>query len=98
MDDQNNNPGGTAPSEPAAQPVTEQPASDMPTAMPSEQAPAPAEQKCMTCGNAASAGNCSTCGMGEVNCTCTPSSGQGGPTPGEPTPPVGEQSGGIPAV
>lgn len=87
MDDQNNNPGGTAPSEPTTPPMAGQPTSDMPT-----------EQKCVTCGNVASGGSCVTCGMGEVNCTCAPSSGQGGPTQGEPTPPVGEQSGGIPAV
>ncbi len=74
MDDNQNGNQGGTP------PVTE-PASTEPTQQ---------EQKCVTCGNAASAGNCVACGQGEVSCTCTPAQGGQGPT----TPPEGGEMGG----
>lgn len=88
MDDQNNNPGGGAPSEPAApapEPQTAEPAS-MPAEPVAEPAPqsAPAadqpqaEQQCTTCGNAASGGNCVACAQGEANCTCPPAAPSAG--------------------
>ncbi len=93
MDDQNNNPGGTTPSEPAApmaEPSTPEPTMP-PTEEPPTQTPPQSEQKCVTCGNAASGGNCVTCGQGEISCTCQPV--QGGPSS-----PMGEQSGNAPTV
>lgn len=90
MDDQNNNPGGTVPSEPttpAAEPTTPEPAPTVP-------GPAPVtEQKCLTCGNTASDGNCVVCGQGETACTCPPPSG-----PGAPPSPVGEPSPSAPVI
>lgn len=78
MDDQNSQGGGA-------------PAGDQPAAPPVEQ---PVQQKCVTCGNAASGGNCVACGLGEVTCTCTPAGGeQGGAPSGEPS----GQPGGEPA-
>lgn len=84
MDDQNNNSGGTAPAEPTA-PVSE-PTSE-PTAPVSQ--PPQQEEKCMTCGNAASSGNCVPCGQGESACTCPP---------GAPSSPMGEPGGSAPVV
>lgn len=90
MDDQNNNPGGTAPSEPAASDVaapSSTPAQPEPVSEPTAVAQEPQlEQKCATCGNAASAGNCVACGLGEVTCTCQPAS------------PAGDQGTGAPVV
>lgn len=64
---------------------------DQPTAAPAE--------KCVTCGNTASGGNCVACGQGEVSCTCpqpSPEGGQGGgPAQGGPMP-GGEQPSGVP--
>ncbi|MBI2196794.1 hypothetical protein HYU45_04270 [Candidatus Daviesbacteria bacterium] len=85
MDDQNNNAGGSAPSEPAA-PVTE-PAAEpvMPAAPVTEPVQPTAEgvaqpqtqQQCATCGNTASDGNCVACAQGEANCTCPPAAPSG---------------------
>lgn len=75
MDDQNNNPGGNAPSEPTAGVPATPPAAE-PTAP--EPAPEPqpeatvAEQKCVTCKNTSNGGTCVACGQGEVTCTCQP--------------------------
>lgn len=103
MDDQNN-PGGSAPSEPtvpggmpstppAAEPAMPgmpsasepaAPAGDQGGSMPAASEPQPqpqADQKCVTCGNAASGGNCVACGQGEITCTCQPNSSQGGSAP-----------------
>lgn len=95
MDDQNNNPGGSTPSEPAA-PVAE-PSTPEPTVPPTEEPPMQtqpqSEQKCVTCGNAAAGGNCVTCGLGETACTCPPAQGSG---PG-PSAPGGEMGQGGPA-
>lgn len=90
MDDQNNNSGGTAPAEPTA-PVSEP--TPEPTAPVSQPTPQQ-EEKCMTCGNAASSGNCVPCGQGETACTCPPAQGSG---PG-PSAPGGEMGQGGPAV
>ena len=77
MDDQNN------PTNPA--PVMPEPASQgEPTSTPS----AAESQKCVTCGNSASGGNCMPCGQGEISCTCTTPTG-GAPTGGSMPPPVG---------
>lgn len=94
-DNQNNNSGnqGGAPSEPmsnmpmggadTAPESTPTPAAD-PQSMPQ---PAPQqEQKCVTCGNAASGGTCVACGQGEISCTCQPASGGMGPGPSQGTP------------
>lgn len=92
MDDQNNNPGGTTPSEP----TTPEPAPTVPEPAPVTPQP-PAEaggtEKCLTCGNATSSGNCVACGQGETACVCPPSSGQGAPPS-----PVGEPSPSAPAI
>ena len=86
MDDQNNNnPGGAAPSEPT--PMQSEPAAPV-----SEPAPQPTpqqEEKCTTCGNAASSGNCVPCGQGELACTCPPA---------VPPSPMGDQGGSAPVV
>lgn len=58
----------------------------MPTPAPVASEPQPAE-KCTTCGNSASGGNCMPCGQGEISCTCTPAGGA--PTGGSMPPPVG---------
>lgn len=88
MDDQNNNPGSGTPSEPTAAPSTpvqpeaavpDQAAQSEPAVEPAAPAAQPQEeQKCVTCGNAASGGTCSACGQGEITCTCTPTTN--GPT------------------
>ena len=85
MDDQNN-PGGNVPSEPTVQAPSEPaappaepaaPVSAMPESQPGE--------KCVTCQNAASGGNCIACGQGEVTCTCPPAAPVGGQGQAEPT-------------
>lgn len=92
--DEQNNPGGSAPSEPTASdmpstpPAAEPPvptgtptASEPASGMASPPPPQPVEQKCITCGkNAVSDGNCVGCGQGELSCTC-PLTSQGGNTP-----------------
>lgn len=65
-------------SEPAA------PAGDQGGAVPSASEPQSqpqADQKCVTCGNSASGGNCVACGQGEITCTCQPNSSQGESAP-----------------
>ena len=98
MDDQNNNnnmPGG----EPVASGTPPAPSQPEPVSEPTAPAVEPSqpqqEQKCMTCGNAASGGNCVPCGQGEASCTWPPAQG-GGPGPSAP----GEagQGGPAPAV
>lgn len=77
MDDQNNNnTGGSTPSEPATEPAA------MPAAEPVQPATEPvaqpqAGQQCTTCGNAASGGNCIACAQGETACTCPPAAPSG---------------------
>lgn len=76
-DDPNQNP--TPPTTP---PVGDQPVSE-PTPPVSEPPQGAVEEKCMTCGNTSSGGNCVACGQGQVSCTCPPASPggeQGGPT------------------
>lgn len=46
---------------------------------PMDQPAAPqAEEKCLTCGNQASGGNCVPCGQPTMSCTCTPAPSTGG--------------------
>lgn len=78
MDDQNN-PGGNAPSEPVAGAPSE-PAAPPAQPMPSNEPAAP--EKCVTCGGSGSGGVCTACGQGDISCTCqpgAPTGGQGGP-------------------
>ncbi len=78
MDDQNNNSG-----------TTPEPTQPTPMGGGSDQPAVPAEEKCTTCGNAASGGNCVPCGQNQTGCTCTPAGsapaggemGQGGTAP-----------------
>ena len=81
MDDQTNNPGGTAPSEPTT-PAPSEPVT--PPAEPAAPVAAPAaEEKCVTCGGPAAGGTCSACAQGEISCTCQPMGGPSTPS-GEP--------------
>lgn len=113
--DEQNNPGGNAPSDPTAsgmpstppavEPAVAEPAAaaepvaaagDQGGAIPSASEPQSqpqADQKCVTCGSAASGGNCVACGQGEITCTCQPNAPQGGPSS-----PAGEAGGSTPAV
>lgn len=94
MDDQNNNLGGTTPSEGATSDVPPTPTQSEPTQEPATSTSGPQpqpEQKCVTCGNAASGGSCVACGQGEITCTC-------GPAQGGPASPIGEQSPSQPVV
>ena len=105
--DEQNNPGGSAPSEPTAagipsgipstppaaepampaMPPTSEPAApadDQGGTMPSTSEPQSqpqSDQKCVTCGNAASGGSCVACGQGEISCTCQPKPPQGESAP-----------------
>ncbi len=79
MDNQNN-PGGSAPSEPVAptteptpapsEPVTTEPVTPEPIPAPMPQL-VPGE-KCVTCGGPALGGTCTACGQGEISCICQP--------------------------
>ena len=91
MDDQNNQ-GGTAPSEPTAPAAEPTPIPSEPAAPVSEPTPQSApqpEEKCMTCGNTASGGNCVPCGQGELSCSCGPAA---------PPSPMGGQGGNVPVI
>ncbi len=83
MDDQNNPTPTPNPAPVMPEPASPQGEQGEPTFTP----PAAESQKCVTCGNSASAGNCMACGQGEVSCTCTPTGGT--PTGGSMPPPVG---------
>lgn len=89
--DENQNQGGNPPSEPSQPTGAEGGSGDMAGTPVSSATP---EQKCVTCGNAASGGSCVACGQGEVTCTCTPQSGGGMPPSGGQPP----QEGGAPAL
>lgn len=108
MDPNDQNQGGdTSGGEPTAtdQPITTPQGAPEPTpsapdmggsATPQESGDAAVGEKCVTCGNLASGGTCTACGQGEVTCSCTPASSDGGSSMGGPT--GGEQPTGQPAV
>ncbi len=52
---------------------------------PVQDTPVTSEEKCTTCGNSASTGNCVPCGQNQMSCTCTPQSGVEPTTPEQPT-------------
>lgn len=86
-DDPNQNP-----TQPTTPPTGDQPVSPASgVASPGEPVSEPAqsavEEKCMTCGNTASGGNCVACGQGQVSCTCPSAQPPGGEQSG-PTQPV----------